>query len=372
MELQNKRELLERRRLLASYPEQLQILPASPVFRNDEKGFFTYSPYLDTVTNFTQTNTAKLVFKAQTCVRYLNNEQKLNLDCPLSLNCQVQYAFQQYEQCNQTANMRRVIRGLMQTYGLKSEQIFVEAPRFLKNYLQELQEFRIKFVDADFTADLHNGAKNVYVKFYYYYFEMPCVFCNFALVNLNEDLGTSQLDSIVFQERLNMIKDQVPYPFARPEYQVCRLFLQEIIQQSRLNQLQIHRLLNDVLAIVSLAANEVPLTAKGAGSEFRRKVKHLCLYFEFYCGGLPPVVDLLTLIEKMAVIQGLSLGSLTKLAGYLSTCEQQIQKFRAQYGETEVSTATAAKLHQSKGVPLEVFGYRQPVRNDIYYFKAQD
>ena len=99
------------------------------------------------------------------------------------------------------------------------------------------------------------------------------------MVDINTEENLSQLDSIFFQERIGIIRENVEYIFQRKKYNFCYKMLKKV----NLSEINIHRLLNDFITISILFENSIYPSAKGIGIELARKIKSLFIYSQYYC-----------------------------------------------------------------------------------------
>ncbi|MGN8842508.1 hypothetical protein ACTNDN_06750 [Niallia sp. HCP3S3_B10] len=370
-ELMNNIELTSRFKL-STLPIIKGILPRSPIVREGKK-YFTFSPYLDTEENFKKKNLdCGIYFKAQTCIRYINNS-KLDLTCPLSLNTQVQYCFQSYKKDNQRQNLSKILSSLIKLFNLDINNIIIKAPLSLKGIIDDICNIKLEFEnECSFISDLKNNSENRYIKVYYKYYDMLCVFFNIVLVDIDYQTGKSQLDSIVFQERLHMINEKCKYPFQREIYKP--LINKLLDEYDSLSPYQIHRLSNDILTIAILISNDIKLTNKGIGSEIKRKIKALTVFSEYYCNHKISGDGFINSILSIQKIENLCTNlELTLVAkNYLENCIKQNENFTNMYLGKIIKQENIDKLIHSEGVPKEIFGYRKSISDDIYRFDLKD
>lgn len=247
------------------------ILPSSNLVRNDES-YFTFSPFQDTEQFFIKKSLNSGI-KKQFCVRYIN---KLDLTNPLCLNSQLTITIQNYNRINQVSEMEKIIKIISK---IINKSLIIEVSVSIKEYFHNFNG-SIRYTSDVKKASLPDvEGEHYYLRLYTDYYDEKIVVGNFLLVDFNKETNISQLDSIFFQERIGMIQENVEYIFQRKKYHYCY----QLLKSKQLEEINIHRLLNDFITISTLFENNILPTAKGIGSELSRKIKDLFIYSKYYC-----------------------------------------------------------------------------------------
>lgn len=343
------------------------VLDSSLVVREDSH-HFTFSPYLDTETNFSSGKKG-LAFKSQLCVRYIN---KLDLTCPMALNSQIHYCIQGYEVTNQVKNIDNILQLIADTYKLDSKKIKIIVPKFLFHQFQDYRDYIYEICnDEDCEAQLNLQGKHLYVRVAYSYNQEFVIFCNFVLVDFDRNL--SMLDSIIYQERLQMIHEGKRYICQRSIYKP----IIDSIQQTKARDLspyQLHVLFNDFFTIFLLNNLGVKLTNKGKGSELKRKIKHLAIFNFFYCGkqnmNYSDIIHIFNEYTKVFDFDNSS--DKEKLFRYFIDVQNDIEKVYKKYFGKNISDEEIRYLIETKGVPKEIFCRDKEMSVTRYNFLKSD
>ncbi|RDX01325.1 hypothetical protein [Listeria kieliensis] len=233
--------------------------------------YFTYSPFLDTELNFLEKDNKSIKF--QRCIRYVN---KLDLTNPLAINYQETCTIQNYHIENQSKFIKSILDVFCKTYKLSNQNLVVRAHSAVTDIVKDLNIKRYFLSeDCEFNATLPLNGNHYYLKIFYRYFDQEVAIINFVIVNL---VGVeSQLDSIMYLERIGFINEGKRYIYEQNKYSP---FYSSI---KMLKDYQIHRIINDTITILTIFEQNIMIGNKGVNSELKRKIKGLAKFIFFNC-----------------------------------------------------------------------------------------
>lgn len=346
------------------FPESF-FLTESNVFRNEKSSFFTFSPFQDTQRFFSLLHDGSSI-KKQLCIRYVNKGDFTN---PLFMSIHKCFSFQQYSFVNQCNNICSVIDFLSKEYLIEKNKIVVRIPKTCKEYLRPMIKlFKVNMCnDETCVARLDIPGTHYYVKILYDHNNGFLPFANFVLVDIKNNL--SKLDSIIFQDRLELIKEKKTYIMQLDRYK--KLVDEVIRDQPRLLDQELHEVTNHYITIFSLLYMQINSSNKGVGSELKRRVKAFVVFVKYYVTEYDPFKNIESVAEEVK-----------KLYGFDSDSREIITAFRKIYSlvsetmEKNIRNLPKIKdvysieeLSASFGIPKEQFGYRHIGLTDNYPFK---
>ena len=244
------------------------FLTESNIFRNETSSYFTFSPFQDTQRFFSSLSDGSSI-KRQLCIRYIN---KGDLTNPLFMSVHICYSYQRYSYENQWKNICFVIDILSNEYLIEKNRILIRYHKSCKAYIQpQMEEYKTEMCDDDnFVAHLNIPGTHFYVKVFYEHDNGLLPFVNFVLVDIRNNL--SKLDSIIYQDRLELIKESKTYIMELDRYK--RLVEEVTRNQPQLLNQELHELTNHFIAIFSLLYMRIKGSNKG--------VENIMLLIFFY------------------------------------------------------------------------------------------
>lgn len=106
--------------------------------------------------------------------------------------------------------------------------MIIEVPKELEEYFNTYNK-RINFISDAKVAHIPTiKGKHYYIRVYTEYHNEIVVIGSFVLVDINTEENLSQLDSIFFQERIGIIRENVEYIFQRKKYNFCYKMLKKV------------------------------------------------------------------------------------------------------------------------------------------------
>lgn len=339
---------------IVSECDTYSILPSSELIRNDGS-YFTFSPFLDTDELF-RNNTIDKGIKKQFCIRNLN---KLDLTNPLSLNSQLTFTLQNYSRKNQACEIEDII---IKISGIVGKELIIEVPKELEGYFNTYNK-RINFISDAKVAHIPTiKGKHYYIRVYTEYHNEIVVIGSFVLVDINTEENLSQLDSIFFQERIGIIRENVEYIFQRKKYNFCYKMLKKV----NLSEINIHRLLNDFITISILFENSIHPSAKGIGSELSRKIKSLFIYSQYYCNISSN--DLSEFYKMFIEFYGIAEKSGKYFSEKLHKIELDLNN--RIFGNENIDISNWEYFYKTYGIPKEFFGIMEKISVTDYNFRG--
>lgn len=339
-------------------------LTESDVFRNDNTSFFTFSPFQDTQPLFSLLHVGSSI-KKQLCIRYINSGDLTN---PLFMPVHQCFSYQHYLLMNQCNTICSVIDTLSREYKIDKDRVTVIFPECCKEYLSPLRK---KFKsqerrDGMLTAHLDIPGVHYYVKVTYEHENGVLPFANFVLVDVKNN--ASKLDSILFQDRLELIKEKKQYIMQLQRYQ--RLVEEVLRDQPCLLDQQLHEISNHYITIITLLCMNIKAGNKGVGSELKRKVKALAIFVKYYVVGYDPLKNLAAVAEEVMCLLGLDYDNTEVIKEFLKTYKSVSEVMEKNIGELSkmIDIYTDKELAATFGIPKEYFGYRRVCYADNYSF----
>lgn len=351
-------------RVVRLFSPEAFFLTESDVFRNEKGNYFTFSPFQDTQPFYSLLNCGSSI-KKQLCVRYIN---KGDLSNPLFMSVHSCYSYQRYMFENQCEKMCSVIDTLSKEYLIDKKRIVVRFPKTCNEYMQLLQQkYKTDMRDDEkYVAHLDIPGKHFYVKVVYEHDNGLIPFANFVLVDVGNN--TSKLDSIIFQDRLELIKENKTYIMQLDRYkglvdEVCR-------NQPYLSNQQLHELTNHFIAIFSLLYMNIRGSNKGVGNELRRKVKALVVFLKYYVTDYNPFNNIGAVAEEVKRLYGFDSDStavITDFKNIYSLVSEVMAKNISNLPQLQ-EKYTSEELSATFGIPKEEFGNRHAISRKNYPF----
>ncbi|MBC1925134.1 hypothetical protein [Listeria innocua] len=309
------------------------------VRESSEDSFFTYSPFLDTEKNFSEKNNK--IIKFQKCIRYIN---KLDLTNPLAINFQENCSIQNYQVENQSKYIKSILILLCKIYSLSYQNFIIRTHKEASNIIEDIGIKRIFLSnDNEFKAVLPLRGSHFYFKVFYDSFNQEIAVVNFVFVNLvNEQ---SQLDSIIYLERLGFISEGKRYIYEQQKYETLYSPIKV------LKDFQIHRIINDTITILSLFNQNIIIANKGAGSELKRKIKGLAKFIFFECPNFNYIEYYQELMSKSCINVNhlqILIDQLNIQVAWISKLEKELRSGKYDNFEDEI-------LYDRFGIPKEFF-----------------
>ena len=180
-----------------------QILSPSPLIR-EENNLFTFSPIQDELEHF-QENKQGLYIKEQVCFR---NVYPANLVNPISTPCQTLISLFSFNEEKYGQMIETVITEFLNKW-IPFDNIYIICPK-ITDVLGQLYNVTNHIIEIDknrLRCDVPLPGNHYYIKICSKYHNGLVTLANFVLINFQGGIQ-SQIDSVLFPLRLDMIREQ--------------------------------------------------------------------------------------------------------------------------------------------------------------------
>lgn len=339
-------------------------LTESNAFRNEKTNYFTFSPFQDTQRFFFLFNNGSSI-KKQLCIRYLNNGDLTN---PLFMSVHNCYSYQSYSHENQCEKMCSIIDILSNEFFINKKRIVVLIPKSCNEYMSFLRmRFKTDLREDDkYVARLNIPGTHFYVKVVYEHNNGLLPFINFVLVDIKNN--SSQLDSIIYRDRLELIKENKTYIMQLENYK--NLVNEVIREQPCLSDQELHEITNHFIAIFSMLFLRIKSGNNGVGNVLKRRVKALAVFIKYYVKSYNPLANIESIAEEIKQLYGYCADSAEVIAEfkyiYSSVCEVMERNINSL--PKLIDLYSCEELIATFGIPKEEFGYRHMILKRNYPF----
>lgn len=348
-------------RVLNRFRGVADSLEESRRYRGGKENFFTFSPFQDTEKLFLCEDKRQTI-KRQLCIRYVN---KLDLTHPLAMNVQYCDTIQNYQFKNHSDTIINILNSLVDEFCLEPDKLAITAPDICRSYLAQIEKkYPVKYKDSTLMrAKLNIDGDHYYLKVGYRCGQRKIYFIHFVLVSF--DNTKSQLDSIIFEDRLALITESVDYIFDTEKYRA----LANLVSGTGLSPLGIHEIANHYLCIYTIMSLGVRPGNKGAASELKRKIKSLFILYRYYYPNLDPIAHAYEIADSVRLACELEDFDSEIVDIFLRTyrsIEAELANNLVRYKKSAYSQEEA---FSTLGIPKEEFGYRRKVLQLQYHFE---
>lgn len=321
-----------------TYKEQLlavfnaQVLPESNLIR-DDKNLFTFSPIQDELTNF-KLETKGVFYKEQTCFRQVYPANLIN---PLATPCQPLISLFSFQKIDFTEIINTFISAFLSKF-IQKNDIYVIIPDIpvIRQPFSKITDNIIPIEKKRLYCNIPLDGEHYYIKICVKYYDGLVTLMNFVLVNYLQG-KFSQLDSVFFPLRLDMIKEKMKSIYESRNYHNCYQKIYEIVQNHELTHFYVSQ-----FEALSTLINKI---GKSSSHKHGYVLKKLAreIFLESDCNDVP----LNTLLETYPQMK----DELTKLySDYSANIDRAIH--RIQKSKVELSAKYA---YETLGLPYKLY-----------------